>query len=89
MAVQLGEARRGDHLVGRAGGGVAVRDVHDPVHHAKQRVHVMRRQEHRDPLLTRQLAEHRDDLLLTAQVEVGQRLVEEEQPRPGDQRVRD
>jgi hypothetical protein len=36
-----------------------------------------------------ELAEHRDDLLLAAQVEVGERLVEQEQPGPRDQRVRD
>ena len=68
MAVQFGEARRGDHLVGRPGGGVAVRHVHDVVHDAEQGVHVVRRQQHRDPVLTHQLAEHRDDLLLAAQV---------------------
>ena len=68
---------------------LAVRDVHDPVHHGEQRVHVVRRQEHRDLVLAGQLAEHGDDLLLAAQVEVGKRLVEQEQLRPGDQRVRD
>ena len=40
-------------------------------------------------MLAGELAEHRDDLLLAAQVEVGERLVEQEQLRPGDQRVRD
>ena len=40
-------------------------------------------------LLAGQLAEHGDDLLLAAEVEVGQRLVEQQQLRPGDQRVRD
>ena len=89
MPVQLGEARRRDHLVGWPGGGVPVRHVHDAVHDAEQGVHVVRRQQHRDLLLAGQLAEHRDDLLFTAQVKVGERLVEQEQLRPGDQRVRD
>ncbi len=40
-------------------------------------------------MLAGELAEHGDDLLLAAQVEVGERLVEQEQLRPGDQRVRD
>ena len=89
VAVQPGEALRGDHLVGRAGGGVASCDVHDPVHDAEQRVHVVRGEQHGDLLLAGQLAEHRDDLLLAAQVEVGERLVEQQQLGPGDQRVRD
>jgi hypothetical protein len=68
---------------------MAVRDVHDAVHHGQQRIHVVGGKEHRDLVFAGQLAEHRHDLLLAAQVEVGQRLVKQEKLRPGDQRVRD
>ena len=68
---------------------MAVRHVHDPVHDAEQGVHVVGRHVHRDLLLTGQLAEQGDDLLLAAQVEVGERLVEQQQLGPGDQRVGD
>ena len=73
----------------RPGGDPAVGDVHDPVHDAEQRVHVVRGEQHGDLLLAGQPAEHRDDLLLAPEVEVGQRLVEQQQLGPGDQGVRD
>ena len=72
-----------------AAGGPAGRQVDDPVHDRQQRVHLVRRDQHGDLLLRGDPAEQRDDLLLAADVEVGQRLVEQQQPGTADQRVRD
>ncbi len=89
MPVQAAEPLGRDHLAGAAGRDTPVGDVHDPVHHPQQRVHVMRGKQHGDLVLAGQPAEQGHDLLLALQVEVRQRLVEQQQPRPADQRVRD
>ena len=89
LAVQLAEHLGADHLVGGPAGGPAVRHVHDPVHDRQQRVHVVGRDQHRDLLLAGDPAEQFDHVLLAGDVQVGQRLVEQEQPGTADQRVRD
>ena len=45
--------------------------------------------QNRDPLLGGDPGQQRDDLLRAAQVEVGERLVEQQQRRTADQRMRD
>ena len=89
MAVEAAEHIRAHHLIGRAGGGATVCQIHDAVHHRQQRVHLVRRDQHRYLLLVRDPAEQVHDLACAAQIEVRQRLVEQQQPRPADQRVRD
>ena len=64
-------------------------EVDDAVHHRQQRVDLVRGDQHGDPLLAGDPREQRDDLVGAAQVEVGQRLVEQQQPRAADQRVGD
>ena len=83
LAVQGAEHLGADHLLGRAARRPARGDVDDTVHHRQQRVHLVRRDEHRDPLLPRDPGQQGDDLLLAADVQVGQWLVQEQQPGPG------
>jgi hypothetical protein len=56
-----------------------VEQVHGVGEHGQQRVQVVRHDHDRHVALPVQLAEQPDDLLLVAQVEVGQRLVEQQQ----------
>ena len=84
----LSTSERTTSSVGAAGRATG-REVDDPVHHRQQRVHLVGRDQHRDLLLGGDPRQQLDDLLGAAQVEVGQRLVEQQQPRPADQRVRD
>ena len=88
VAVQPGEDLAGDDLVGGPAGGPPAGQVDDAVHHRQQRVHLVRGQQHGDLLLAGDPGEQGDDLLAAAQVEVGQRLVEQEQPGAADQGVR-
>ncbi len=89
MPVQFAEHVAPDDLVGGPAGGPPVGHVDDPVHDRQQRVHLVSRDQHRDPLLPGDAGEQRDDLLLAGDVEVGQRLVEQQQAGAADQRVRD
>src|SRR4029077_2073095 len=89
VPVQPGQDLGGDDLVGRPAGGPATGQVDDVVHHRQQRVHLVRGQQHGDLLLAGDPGEQGDDLLAAAQVEVGQRLIEQEQPGPADQCVGD
>jgi hypothetical protein len=77
------------HLPGRPGGGAALGQVHDLIHHRKQRIDIVRGQQHGHPLLLRDPRDQLDDLLPAAQVEVRQRLVHQQQARLGYQRVGD
>ena len=56
---------------------------------AKQRVHVVGGEQHGDALLGGDPRQQRDDLLLASDVEVGERLVEEQQLRSADEGVGD
>jgi hypothetical protein len=89
LAVQAGQHLGLDHLVGVAHRHPAPRHVDDPVHDRHQRVHVVGREQHGDVFGPGQPGQHRDDPLLAGDVQVGQRLVEQQQPRPADQGVRD
>ena len=66
LAVQVAEHVGADHLFGRPGGGPAAGQVDDAVHDRQQRVHVVRRDQHRDLLLLSYPAEQADDVLLAA-----------------------
>ena len=89
LAVQAGQDLGLDHLIGVAHRDPAPGHVDDPVHDRHQRVHIVRREQHRDALGPGQPREHRHDALLAGDVQVGQRLVEQQQPRLADQGVRD
>ena len=89
VAVELAEHVRADDLLGGAADRAAGGEVDDAVHHGQQRVDLVRGDQHRDLLLAGDAREQRHDFLGAAQVEVRERLIEEQQPRSGDQRVRD
>ena len=76
LAVQPRQDLGLDDLVGTADRYLACGHVDDPVHHRHQLVHVVRREQHGDPLGPGEPGQHRDDPLLTRDVQVGQRLVE-------------
>ena len=72
---------RANHLLGRAAGGAAGGEVHDPVHHGQQRVHLVGG-DHPAIRCSAPTAPAVRRLLGTAKVQVGQRLVEQQQLRP-------
>ena len=81
LAVKPAEDVAADNRVGRTTRDAAGGDVNDPVHHGDQSVHLVRGQQHGDCLLAREAGEQRDDLL-PARIEIGERLVEQEQAGP-------
>ena len=83
VAVQAAEHVGADDLVGGAAGCPAAGEVDDAVHDRQQRVHLVRREQHRDALFGGDPVQQGDDLLAAAQVEVGKRLVEQQQLRVG------
>ena len=89
VAVEPGQHVGADHLLGRPGRRPATGQVDDAVHDRQERVHLVGGEQHRDPLLDGDAVQQRDDLLAGAQVEVGQGLVEKQQPGPGDEGVGD
>ena len=88
-SVQPGEHLGLDDVVGGSDRYLAASHVDDRVHHLQQRVHVVRGQQHGDVLVPAQLREQSDDAPRARDVQVRQRLVEQQQPRLADQRVRD
>ena len=64
-------------------------DVDDSIHHREQRVHLVRGQQDGNLLLPGYAGQQADDSLAAAQVEVGQWLVEEQQPGARDEGVGD
>ena len=89
LAVQAGQDLGLDHLVGAADRDPAAGHVDDPVHHRHQRVHVVRRSSTAIPSARASRASTETIALLAGDVQVGQRLVEQQQPGPADQGVRD
>ena len=83
VAVEPAQGVRAHHLVGRARGGAAVGEVDDAIHDRQQRVHVVRGEQDRDVLLGGDPSQELDDLGGGSDVEVGQRLVEQQQLRAG------
>ncbi len=85
VPVEPAEHLTSDDLGSRSARRPAAGHVDDAVHHREQGVHLVRRQQHGDLLLAGDSGQQGDDLLAAAQVEVGQRLVEQQQPGPADQ----
>jgi hypothetical protein len=76
--VEAGQVLAGDHLVRGADADPAPGDVHDAVGDGQQRVDVVGDQDHGETLLGAQVGDKLTHLLLAAQVEAGQRLVEQQ-----------
>src|SRR5579875_142163 len=89
VAVERGEDVRSHDAVHRAHRRPAVRQVQHLVHHPEQRVHVMGHQERGDVALPHQLGHQRDGVVGALQIEVGERLVQEQDPRIRHQRLGD
>ena len=89
VAVELAEDIGAHDLLGGAADRAAGGEVDDAVHDRQQRVDLVCGDQHRDLLLAGDAREQRHDFVGAAQVEVRERLIEQQQPRPRDQRVRD
>ena len=89
VAIEPAEGFGSDHLVGRARCGPAVGQVDDVVHDRQQRVHVVRGEQDRDVLFGGDPGQELDHLGGGADVQVRQRLVEQQQLRAGDERLGD
>ncbi len=79
MPVELCQNVGADHLVGGPGGRPPIGQVDDLIHDRQQRVHLVRREQHGDPLLDGDPVQQGDDLLARTQVEVGQGFIEKQQ----------
>src|SRR3954468_9655661 len=88
-AVEAAEGLAGDHLVGRADRGAAFAQVHDAIDVAKDRVDVVRHEQDRHALLLADAGDERSDGCLVGQVEAVERLVQQQEPRPAYERLRD
>lgn len=88
-AIQGAQHLGADDLGGGAGGGAAAGEIDDAVHACQQRIHVVRRNQHRDFLRGGEVAEDRNYVGDGADVEVGQRFVEQEQAGAADEGVGD
>src|SRR5258708_31925407 len=87
-AVQLAEQIRLEDLFECACHRLPIHDVDQAVKHLQQRIQVVRHEQHGHVPLAAQTVNEVDDLMLTAQVQAGQRLVQQEQFRVGEQRLR-
>ena len=83
MAVQPAQDVVADDLAGRAAGRPAAGEVDHRVHHWQEWVDLVGGQQHGDLLVAGDPVQQPDDLVAAAEVEVGQRLIEQEQPRVG------
>src|SRR2546430_13440580 len=88
-AVEAAERLARDLLFGSALDRAAAGEVDDAVEVADDRVDVVRDEQHGDLLLFADAAHERGDRGLVRQVEAVERLVEQQQPRPPDQRLGD
>ena len=86
-SIKLRQYGSGDHLVDRAEGGMTISQIEDPVESAEQRVQVMSAEQYRDPDFALKGLRQLHDLALIIRIEADQRLVEQQQPRPADQRL--
>ena len=85
----MGEQVLVDHVADGAVVRVAVEQVDGAREHRQQRVQVVRDDEDRHVGRAMEVGEQRDDLVLVAHVEVGERLVEQQQVGLADERLRD
>ncbi len=89
VTVEPAEGVGTDHLIGRARCGPAVGEIHDAVHDRQQRVHVVSGEQDRDVLFDGDSGQEVDHLGGGADIQVGQRLVEQQQLRAADERLGD
>ncbi len=87
--VEVGQRLGRDHVGRLAREHAAARDVDDAIEIRQQRVHVVRDEQDRHPLLATDPVEQRRNRDLIRQVEAVERLVEEQQLRPADECLRD
>src|ERR1700678_1273411 len=73
VPIELSEDVRSDDLLRSATRGTTSGEVDDPVHHRKQRVHLVRGEKDRDVLHCRDPVEERNDFVPAADVEICQR----------------
>ncbi len=85
MAVEPAEHIGADDLRDRAAGRASGGQIDDPVHRRQEGIHLVGGDQNRDLLLGSDAPEQRHHLLGAAEVEVGQRLVEEQEAGPVDQ----
>lgn len=83
----MGEKILVDDVSDLAEVGVAVEQVHDAVEYGKDRVHVVHHDDHGDASIARERSDQVDDILLTTDVEVRKRLVEQQECRIADDRL--
>ena len=87
-AVEPRQHRRGDDLVDGAKHGLAVAEIEHAVERADELVELVRAEQNRDAALAADAAHHVDRHLLVSRVEADQRLVEQQQLRLPNQRLR-
>lgn len=85
-AVQVGEQCVVDHPVEGVVVRMPVEQVDRPGEDGQQRIQIVRHDQHGDPELLVDRLHQRDEFVLTAHVQCGQRFVEDEHPRAADQR---
>ena len=86
-AVEAGQHRSGHNLVDRADHRRAGAEIENPVDRVDQRIQLMRAEQDRDLEIVADAAGDLDDALLMRRIERDQRLVEEQQARPAEQRL--
>ena len=87
--VELREDVRVDHLVDRAEHGGAIDDIEDEIDRIEQRIDLMRAKQHRRMATRGDALDRLDDTTLVARIEADQRLVEQQQRRIAQQRLRE
>src|ERR1700736_6661551 len=87
--VQLAQQVRLKDLVERAGHRLPIHDVDQAVQHFQQWIQVVRHKEDGDVPLAPQIVDQMHNLMLTAQVQAGERLVQQQQLGVREQRLRD
>ena len=86
-AIQARQHRSGDDFVDRANHRRAGAEIEYAVDRVDQRIEFVGAEDDRDSQLVAQAARDVDDALLVGRVERDQRLVEQQQPRPAEQRL--
>ena len=89
MAVERAQHLGPDHLGGGAAGRPAAGQVHDAIHDGQQGIDLVGGQQDADPLVDGDAVQHGHDLLRSTGVEIGEWLVEEQDPGPADEGVGD
>src|ERR1700694_1502668 len=88
-AVEPGQDLCLDHVQRLARDKVATRDVDHAIHERKDRIDVVRHEQHCHALLVADRLDQTRDRLLVVEVKAVQRLVESQHPGPGDERLGD